>query len=70
MRITYDPEVDALYILFRQGLAADSRDVVEGVTVDLDAEGRIIGLEVLDASDRLGEEALGGVDFERLRRAG
>ena len=52
MRITYDPEVDALYIALREGVADDSMDVEDGVTVDLDAGGHILGVEVLDARRR------------------
>lgn len=66
MQITYDPSVDALYIAFREATPDDSRDVAEGVTVDLDGEGHIIGLEVLDASRRLGTEALAEVSYARL----
>ena len=53
MKITYDPEADALYIALREARPADSMDVEEGVTADLDDEGHIIGLEVLDASKRM-----------------
>lgn len=67
MRITYDPAVNALYISFREARPHDSRDVAEGITIDLDVDGRIIGLEVLDARERLGEEALVGVDYARLQ---
>ena len=47
MRITYDPEGDALYIELRRVRAHDSVDIEEGVTADLDENGQIIGLEVL-----------------------
>ena len=53
MKITYDPEGDALYIRLREVDLADSTDLEEGVTVDLDAEGHIAGLEILDASKRM-----------------
>jgi len=66
MKITYDPEADALYIELRKASAADSVDVEEGVTVDLDADGHIVGIEVLDASDRLTPEELTNVSYENL----
>jgi uncharacterized protein YuzE len=66
VRITYDPEVDALYIEPRKATAADSVDLEDGVTADLDAEGHVIGLEVLDARERLGGDALTSVALERL----
>ncbi len=55
MKIEYDPEVDALYIAFRDVPPASSLDIEEGVTVDLDGEKHIIGIEILDASERLQE---------------
>jgi len=66
MKITYDPEADALYIELRHVRAADSTDVEEGVTVDLDEEAHIIGLEVLDASKRMTPEELANIHYENL----
>ncbi len=66
MKITYDPEADALYIELRDARPADSVDIEEGVTVDLDSAGHIIGLEVLDASKRLTPEELANIHYENL----
>ena len=66
MKITYDPEVDAVYIQFREAEPARAVDVSEGVTVDLDAEGNLVGIEVLDASERMGQEGLDSLSFELL----
>lgn len=66
MKITYDPEADALYIALRMVKAADSVDVEEGVVADFDEDGHIIGLEVLDASKRLSREELCELSYENL----
>ncbi|MBI2849281.1 MAG: DUF2283 domain-containing protein [Chloroflexi bacterium] len=66
MKIEYTRSSDALYIRLRQAPIIDSRDVEEGVTVDLDGEGHIVGLEVLDASERLGWAELINVNIENL----
>ena len=66
MEITYDPEADALYILLHDAEPKDSTDIEEGVLVDLDKHGRIVGVEVLDASDRLTPEELATVSYENL----
>ncbi len=66
MIITYDREVDALYIELRQVKATDSMDIEEGVTVDLDDDGHIVGIEILDASERLGKEQLHSVTLKDL----
>ena len=66
MRIEYDAEVDALYVQFKDVRPDDNVDVEEGVTVDLDDEGHIVGLEVLDAAERLGIESLLNVSIENM----
>ena len=66
MRIEYDKEVDALYIQLRDVSPADTMDIEEGVTVDLDKDGHIIGIEILDASERLGLESLLNVSIENM----
>lgn len=66
MRITYDPDADALYIELKKTQAADNTDLQEGVTADLDKDGNIIGIEILDAKRRYGEATLRRVTFERF----
>jgi uncharacterized protein YuzE len=69
MRITYDPEADALYIELRPAPPVDSRDIEEGVTADLDVDGHVIGIEVLHVRDRLGRDALTSLILEELTLA-
>jgi YD repeat-containing protein len=65
MRITYDSEVDALYIRFKDG-PVTTEHVGEGIAMDYDAEGKLAGIEILDASQRLGDlAALEEVVLER-----
>jgi uncharacterized protein YuzE len=66
VKIEYSKGVDALYIHLRDVPVAESRDVEEGVTLDFDAEGHVVGLEVLDASERLGLSNLVNVSIENL----
>ena len=54
MRITYDPEVDALYIRFTEATVTTAH-LAEGIAADYDAEGRLAGLEILDVRKRLGD---------------
>jgi uncharacterized protein YuzE len=70
MRITCDPEADALYIALRDVPAVDGLDIEDGVSVDLDVDGHIVGLEILDASERLRPDELGNVSYENLLLAG
>lgn len=54
MRITYDREVDALYIRFKETMVT-TKHLAEGIAADYDAEGRLAGMEILDAMKRLGD---------------
>lgn len=53
MKISYDPEVDALSITFRT-TTVTTKQLGEGIAVDYDAEGNLVGIEVLDACARFG----------------
>ena len=55
MRITYDSEVDALSITFRDATVTSER-IAEGIAADYDSEGRLAGFEILDAVKRFGGE--------------
>jgi uncharacterized protein YuzE len=66
MRITYDPQADALYIELRQAQAHDNVDIEEGVSADLDEQGHIVGVEILDASKRMTPADLYSLHVENL----
>ena len=61
MKVTYDPEVDVLRILFRDVPIEESDEDKPGVIIDYDKEGNVVGLEVLNASRRV--ENPRGVDY-------
>ena len=52
MKIEYDPKADAMYIRLADGQVADSDEVRPGVVFDFDADGRVLGIEMLDVSQR------------------
>lgn len=66
MKIEYDPEADALYIQIREARPDDNIDIEEGVTVDVDEHGHIVGLEILDASKRLSPSDLASITIQKL----
>jgi uncharacterized protein YuzE len=66
MKIEYSKSVDALYIMLREAPIGDSIDIEEGVTVDLDEQGHILGIEILDASERLSLADLTNIVIENL----
>ena len=53
MRFHYDKPEDAFYIRFDEAPYAESDEVEKGVIFDYDKKGKIIGIEILDASKRL-----------------
>ena len=55
MRISYDSEVDALYISFVEATVT-TKHVAEGIAVDYDSVGRIAGIEILGAVKRFGSK--------------
>jgi uncharacterized protein YuzE len=52
MKIEYDPKADAMYIRLIAGTVVDSDEVRPGVVFDFDAQGRVLGIEMLDVSLR------------------
>jgi uncharacterized protein YuzE len=66
MKIEYDREADALYILLRDADIDDNLDIAEGVTVDLDANRQVIGFEILDASKKLSLSDIVNITIENL----
>jgi len=66
VKIEYDPEADALYIQIREAHPDDNIDIEEGVTVDVDEDGHIVGVEILDASKRLSPSDLTSITIQKL----
>ena len=57
MRITYDRGVDALYFRFRD-TTVTTKHHGEGIAADYDSDGRLAGIEILDAIKRVGDPAV------------
>lgn len=58
VKLHYDPKTDAAYLRFSSARVAESAEVATGVVLDYDAEGRIVGMEVLAAKKHLPQDAL------------
>ena len=52
MKIEYDRQADAMYIRLMAGIVAESEEVRPGVVLHCDAEGKVLGIEMLDVSLR------------------
>jgi uncharacterized protein YuzE len=66
VKIEYDPEADALYIQIRDARPDDNIDIEDGVTVDIDEERHIVGVEILDASKRMSPMDLSSITINKL----
>lgn len=53
MKLAYDAETDTLTIVLREVPVAESTEEPSGAILDYDAEGRPVGLEILDPSERV-----------------
>lgn len=53
MTLHYHADTDSLYIALSPKPSADSDEVAEGVVLDFDAEGRLVGIDIDNASHKL-----------------
>lgn len=56
MRTEFDKEADAAYIYFKEigsGEVAETISLNDSVNIDLDGNGKVLGIEILDASENL-----------------
>lgn len=63
MKVEYDPSTDSMYISFTDTPSAESEEVSEGLVLDYDAAGNVVGIDIQHASSQ------GDVDrltFERV----
>jgi uncharacterized protein YuzE len=53
MKIKYYKEVDSLYLDLSSKKSVESREVSDGVVLDYDGEGNLVGIDVEHASEKL-----------------
>jgi uncharacterized protein YuzE len=66
MKIEYDREVDAVYIYLQEKEVVKTIELSDVVKVDLDGEGNLIGIEVLDATQRYSLADIFNISTENL----
>jgi len=63
MRISYDEKTDALYVRLKETPYYQSDELKEGVLLDYDKKGNLVGIEILDASEYLSQEELASLTY-------
>jgi uncharacterized protein YuzE len=58
MKISYDPEADALYILFQEGEYEISKEIGDGIIIDYTKDGKVIGIEILEIRKRMPAQSI------------
>ena len=71
MKLHYYPATDSLYIELADGAGVETREVVEGVNVDIGADGAVVGIDIDGASRKLDLATLEteGLPIGRLKAA-
>ena len=71
MKLAYFPETDSLYIDLSENPSVESREISDGVVLDYDADGSLVGIDIDNASHKvqLQRVILTGIAGEIERRA-
>jgi len=68
MKVYYDDEVDALYLKLGDESPQGVIEITEGVNIDTTSEGKIVGIEILNASKKIDLTSLLSYSFEFEKR--
>jgi len=66
VKLHYYPDTDSLYIDLNSRPSADSREIAEGLVIDFDTEGNIVGIDIDRASQKLDLKSLETVSLPAL----
>ena len=53
MKLNYYPETDSLYIDLSEKTSVDSKQISEGVVLDYDTDGNLVGIDIDNASKKI-----------------
>lgn len=53
MKLNYHPDTDSLYIDLSERTSVESREISEGVVLDYDASGNLVGIDIDNASAKV-----------------
>lgn len=61
MKISYDKQADAIYIAFKKGVFGSNKKIDDATVIDMDKEGKLLGIEFLSASKRIPPQEIADV---------
>ncbi len=70
MEISLDLKADALYIKFQEGKFAKNKRIDEDTIIDLDAKGRLLGIEMLNVTKKVSVKDLSDVSVKLPLKTG
>ena len=66
MKLKVDKKNDALYLRLDENAIVESEEVRPGVILDFDKNGRVVGVEFLNITERVNQEDLNTLQFQTL----
>ncbi len=70
MKVYYDDEVDALYLKLGDETPSGVIEISEGVNVDTTSENKIVGIEILNASEKIDLKTILSYTLEFEKKVG
>ena len=66
MEFRYDKEADAMYIKFKEVSFSKNKKIDDSTVIDMDKDGKLLGIELLEVSKRIPKESLSQVNVKNL----
>jgi uncharacterized protein YuzE len=58
MKLNYHPDTDSLYIDLSEQASAETREISEGVLLDYDSDGNLVGIDIDNAKEKVNLQRL------------
>lgn len=66
MKVQFDEQADALYLGLDEAKIVESEEVEPGIVLDFDADGKVVGIEILGLKERVPLVDLKRLQFELI----
>ncbi|MBF8265930.1 MAG: hypothetical protein HW384_1794 [Dehalococcoidia bacterium] len=68
MKIIYDPDTDTIDLIFKDEPVAESDEIAPGIIVDYNQAGKIVSVEVLNASEHVDDPRSIAYELKKLQK--